>query len=499
MFFALDLAFLASLAGFAFAPDALGQALIEVTPGFIVVPLIGLLQFWAKRLLVGGVIGLFLLSGAVTGALVVDPKRQDRTVLVVGALPWVAAVVLGQLFAPGVVVLSSVILTSAVGAVTFFAALQMLTGVATYQPARSSGERSPSRRRVLYGAAAVFAVIALGSLGGGSAVRALAKRAEGIPFIARRLRTKASPPAALPTFESLQALTPRVTDNADHYTVDTTLIKPAVDATKWTLDIGGSVESPFSLTYDDLLDLEAVEQLKTLECISNEVGGELISTALWTGVPLRDLLARAKPKAETYDVKLTSIDGYTDSIRIEKAMEPDTIVAYLMNGVTIPQDHGYPVRLLVPNIYGMKNVKWLKSIECVTFDYLGYWMERGWSDLAVINTNTRIDTPVRAAKWDGTSAIPIAGIAFAGARGISKVEVSADGGKTFSAAELEAALGPLTWVRWKVEWTPPGSGKFTVVARSTDKTSALETQIRRPPFPAGATGWDSVDVVVTRG
>jgi len=499
MFFALDIAFLVSLAGFAFAPDALGQALIEITPGFIVVPLIGLLQFWAKRLLVGGVIVGFLACGGIAGALAVDPRRRDRTVLLVGAVPWVGAVVLGQLFAPGVVDLYSVLLTSAVGAVTYFTALQLLAGVATYQPERSTAERSPSRRRVLYGAAAVSAVIAVASLGGGSAVRALAKRAEGIPFIARRLRTKAAPPAALQTFESLQALTPRVTDNADHYTVDTTLIKPSVEVTTWTLEIGGSVENPFSLTYDDLLDQEAVEQHKTLECISNDVGGELISTALWTGVPLRDLLARAKPRPETYDVKLTSTDGYTDSIRIEKAMEPDTIVAYLMNGVTIPQDHGYPARLLVPNIYGMKNVKWLKSIECVTFDYLGYWMERGWSDIAVVNTNTRIDTPIRAAKWDGAAKIPIAGIAFAGARGIATVEVSADGGKTFAAADLEPALGPLSWVRWKLDWLPPAPGKFTIVARSTDKTGERETEIQREPFPAGATGWDSVDVLVTRG
>src|SRR5438132_34360 len=353
MFFALDLAFLVSLRGFAFAPDALGQAVIEIMPGFIVVPLIGLLQFWAKRLLVAGVLVGFGACGAVAGALATDPRRRDRTVLAVGALPWLGSVVLGQLFAPGVVDLSSVLLTSAVGAVTYFTALQLLGGVASYQPDGSAGERSPSRRRVLYGAAAVSALVAVGSLGAGAAVRGLAKRAEGIPQVARRLRSKVSPPPAL----------------------------------------------------------------------------------------------------ATYDVKLTSVDGYTDSIRIEKAMEPDTIVAYLMNGVTIPQDHGYPARLLVPNIYGMKNVKWLKSIECVTFDYLGYWMERGWSDIAVINTNTRIDTPVRAVKWDGASKIPIAGIAFAGARGIAKVEVSMDGGATFAAAELEPALGPLTWVRWKLDWT----------------------------------------------
>lgn len=499
MFFALDIAFLLGLAGFSFAPEALGQAFIEVLPGFIVVPLIGLLQFWAKRLLVGGVLVLFLATGAAGGAIALDPRRSDRAVVGIGALPWIATVVLGQLFAPASSDLSSVLLTSAVGAVTYFVALQLLAGVATNQPPRSTAERLPSRRRVLYGAAAISAVLALGGLGGGAAVRALAKRAEGIPFVARRLRTKAAPPAPLETFESLRSLTPRITDNADHYTVDTTLIKPSVDITRWTLDIGGSVAQPFSLSYDDLLDLEAVEQLKTLECISNEVGGELISTALWTGVPLRDLLVRAQPAAETYDVKLTSVDGYTDSIRIEKAMEPDTIVAYLMNGVTIPQDHGYPARLLVPNIYGMKNVKWLRSIECVTFDYLGYWMERGWSDVAVINTNTRIDTPTRAVKWDGSGTIPIAGVAFAGARGISKVEVSADAGATFLPAELEPALGPLTWVRWKLDWTPPAVGKFTLLARSTDKTGETETAVRRQPFPSGATGYDRIDVVVTRG
>jgi DMSO/TMAO reductase YedYZ molybdopterin-dependent catalytic subunit len=498
MFFALDVAFLASVAGFAFAPDALGQAFIEILPGAIVVPLIGLLQYWAKRLLVGGVIALFLAGGAVTGVLAVDPRRRDRTVLLIGALPWVATVVLGQLFARGSVDLGSVLLTSGIGAATFFVSLQLLAGVATYRPSGSADVRSPSRRRVLYGAAALAAVVAVASLSGGAAIRAVAKRAEGIPLVVRKLRSKVSPPPALESFEAIAALTPRITDNEHHYTVDTTLIKPSADITRWQLDLGGSVEEPFSLSYDQLLDLEAVEQLKTLECISNVVGGELMSTALWTGVPLRDLLARAKPKAGTYDVKLTSIDGYTDSIRIEKAMEADTIVAYLMNGVTIPLDHGYPARLLVPNIYGMKNVKWLRSIECVTFDYLGYWMERGWSDIAVVNTNARIDTPSRSVRWAGGT-IPVAGVAFAGARGIAKVEVSADGGRTFSVAQLEPALGPLTWVRWKLDWTPPGPGKYQLVARATDLTGALETQVRREPFPNGATGWDGVEVLVTRG
>ena len=498
MFFALDIEFLASLPGFVFAPDALGQAFIELLPGWIVIPLIALLQFWAKRLLVFGVLGLFMLVGALAGALAADPRRRSLTVAATGATPWVAAVVLGELFANGKFDLSSILLTSGVGAAVYFVSLQLLSGVAYYEPARREAIRSASRRRVLLGAAAVSAVVALASLGGGAALRAVAKRAEGIPFIARRLRLKANPPPPSATFDSIEQLTPRITDNKDHYVVDTALIKPSVDAGGWSLDVGGAVSSPFSLSYDQLLDLEAVEQLHTLECISNDVGGDLISTALWTGVPLRDLLARAQPDPNTYAVKLTSVDGYTDSIRLEKAMEPTAVVAYLMNGYTLPEEHGYPARLLVPNIYGMKNVKWLRAIECVTFDYVGYWEERGWSNIATVNTNTRIDTPTRPVRWNGEAPVAIAGIAFGGSRGIAKVEVSTDGGTTWQLAELEIALGRLTWVRWKYEWTPSGPGKFALRARSTDGSGATETAVPRAPFPDGSTGYDHVDVTVTR-
>ncbi|HEX9270099.1 MAG TPA: molybdopterin-dependent oxidoreductase [Candidatus Limnocylindria bacterium] len=498
MFFALDVAFLASLPGFAFAPDALGQAIIQVLPGVIAVPLIELLQFWAKRLLVLGVLALFMALGAITGMLAVDPARRDRTVLLAGASPWVATVALAELFASRTIDVSSILLTTCVGALTFFIALQLLLG-AVAVPAAADAPRSPSRRQVLLGAGASAAVLAVASLGLGPTLRSVGRRVEGVPFVARRLRATASSPPALPAFESVERLTRRVTENRDHYTVDTTLIKPTVDVEAWKLEIGGAVASPFALTYDELLDLEAVEQLHTLECISNNVGGDLISTALWTGVPLRDLLARAQPKPGTFDVKLTSVDGYTDSIRIEKAMEPATIVAYLMNGYTLPEDHGYPARLLVPNIYGMKNVKWLRSIECVTFDFQGYWMERGWSDVAIVNTNCRIDTPSNAVRWNGAESIPIAGIAFAGARGIAKVEISTDGGQTWTATDLEPALGPLTWVRWKLDWRPSGAGRYRLLARATDGGGETETAIRREPFPNGATGYDGIEVTVTRG
>ena len=500
MVFAILVAYLASLIGFTFAPDALAQSLIEVLPGAIAVPLIELLQFWAKRLLVAAVLLGFIACGAIAGALATDPRRRDRTVVAVGVAPWLVTIVLSQLFAGSKVDLPSILLTGSVGAVAFLLALHFLSSAASYQPLETrSAEASPSRRRALLGAAGLAAVIAVASVGFGSTVRASLRKTEAIRAVVRRLRpgSQAIVPPVGPGFDGIASLSPRITENASFYTIDTTLIKPMVDGAKWQLDIAGAVESPFSLTYDQLLDLEAVEQLKTLECISNNVGGDLMSTALFTGVPLRDLLERARPKSGAFKVKLTSVDGYTDSIRIDKAMEPDTVVAYLMNGFELPEDHGYPARLLVPNIYGMKNVKWLRSIEVVTTDYQGYWMQRGWSDSAVINTNTRIDTPAGLRTKNGS--VTIAGVAFAGARGIRAVEVSADGGGSWQPATLEEPLGRLTWVRWRLDWTPPKAGKFKISARATDGTGAVETAIRRDPFPSGATGYETLEISIQPG
>src|SRR5205814_6274117 len=175
--------------------------------------------------------------------------------------------------------------------------------------------------------------------------------------------------------------------------------------------------------------IDAADQLHTIEIITNYFVGDLIPTALWTGVPLPDLLNRAQVKSGAYDVVFTSVDGYTDSIPIAKGMEDRTLVAYLMNGKTVPQEHGYPARMLVPNIYGMKNVKWIRTIEVTNYDFLGYWQQQGWSDSAAINTNTRIDLPGRNVRWTGGE-IVIGGIAFAGSRGIGKVEISPDAGQT---------------------------------------------------------------------
>jgi DMSO/TMAO reductase YedYZ molybdopterin-dependent catalytic subunit len=494
MFFALDVAFLLSMAGMPFVAASLGQAIIDVLPGWISIPLIDLLHEWAKILLILGVLALFLIDGAATGYLA-GTRRRDSLVVGLGLLPWVAAFGLARIFSPERIEPTTSLIDAAAGAATFLVALAFILPSAI---ARDDIAASTTRRRALLGFAGLAALIALAALPVSKIAGFGASALGDAPTTARRLRSRVEIPAADPAVDALPGITPRITPNEDHYVVDTTLVKPRVDVAEWRLDIKGEVESPFSLTYDQLLDLDAVEQVHTLECISNYVGGELISTAVWTGVPLPDLLNRARVKSTAYDVVFTSVDGYTDSIPIAKAMEDRTLVAYLMNGKTVPQDHGFPARMLVPNIYGMKNVKWIRTIEVVNYDFLGYWMQQGWSDSAIVNTNSRIDVPGRNLKWTGGE-VTIGGIAFAGSRGISKVEVSADGGKTWGQASLEAPAGALTWRRWIFKWTPPATGAMKLVVRSTDGTGNTETPIGRDSYPNGATGYDSVDLNVQHG
>ena len=495
MFFALDVAFLLSMAGMPFVVDSLGQAFIDVLPGWISIPLIDALHQWAKILLVVGLIALFLIDGAATG-LVAASRRRTVAVVGVGLLPWVAAFVFARIFSPQRIEPVTSLIDAAVGAAVFLAALAFILPSALDRSADEPA--SPGRRRALLGTAAVAAGIAIVSLPL-SRIAAVGSGGLGdVAMAARRLRTRADIPAPDPAVDALPGITPRITANENHYTVDTTLVKPRVLLDEWRLDIKGLVQAPFSLTYDQLLDLEAVEQIHTLECISNYVGGDLISTALWTGVPLRDLLDRAQVQSGAYDVAFTSVDGYTDSIPIAKAMEDRTLVAYLMNGKTVPQDHGYPARMLVPNIYGMKNVKWIRTIEVVNYDFIGYWQQQGWSDSANVNTNARIDLPGRSVRWTG-GIVPVGGIAFAGARGISKVELSSDGGKSWGQAALEVPMGPLSWRRWSYAWTPDSAGPAKLIVRATDGTGNTETPIARSPYPDGSTGYDSIDVTVQRG
>jgi DMSO/TMAO reductase YedYZ molybdopterin-dependent catalytic subunit len=493
MFLALDVAFLVSLIGLPFTPFALGQAIIDVLPGFISIPLIETLQFWAKGLLVVGVVALFFVGGALAGVLAISPKRSDTAVIAVVAAPWAIAVALGALVAGQRIDLGTALTDAAVGVAVNALALAFLAPASLDR----TSVPAPERRRVLIGGAGAAALVAFAGLPLSRTVASVGMQIGNVVQSARHLKERAAIPAADAAIDAIPGITARLTPTEAHYTVDTTLVKPRVDIATWKLDITGNVERPYSISYEELLDLDAIEQVRTLECISNPIGGELISTAVWTGVRMKDLLTRASPKANSYDVELTSVDGYNDSFPIAKAMEPDTFLAYLMNGRTLPVEHGYPVRVLVPDIYGMKNVKWLREIEVKTFDFKGYWQAQGWDDGAIINTNTRIDVPGTTVRWTGGE-VPIAGIAYAGARGIKAVEVSFDAGKSWEAATLEPAAGPITWVRWVVRWTPPGPGPRTVWARATDGRGNVQTPVRREPYPDGATGYDTIPLNVVK-
>jgi len=283
-----------------------------------------------------------------------------------------------------------------------------------------------------------------------------------------------------------------VTPVEKFYVVSKNVFDPTVNPAKWSLEIKGLVERPHRITSEDLRKLPSVEQYATLMCISNEVGGDLISNGHWRGVRLKDLLSRAGIKPGAVEVILRAADGYSDSFPLKKGLEDGVLVVYEMNGKPLVREHGAPARVLVPGIFGMKNVKWVTSIELADYDYKGYWEVRGWSDVAVYKTMSRIDAPRGTVKAGQRTWI--AGVAFAGDRGIRDVEVSVDSGRTWQRAQVKPPLGPFTWVLWALPWTPSAPGSYGLVVRAVEKDGTVQTAEERPPLPDGASGWHRVTV-----
>jgi DMSO/TMAO reductase YedYZ molybdopterin-dependent catalytic subunit len=294
--------------------------------------------------------------------------------------------------------------------------------------------------------------------------------------------------AELARLEAEGRLTPRLTATADFYHVSKNLQDPEVRAAGWALSVSGLVAGARAYPLAELTARATTRKITTLCCISNELNGDLIGTAEWLGFPLADLLAEVGVQPEAVDVVLRCADDYADSIPLARALDPDTLVVVGMNGQPLAPDHGYPARLIVPGIYGMKNVKWLESIELVAEDFKGYWQTRGWSDPAPNQIWARIDTPSHRERV-AAGPMTIAGVASAGDHGIARVEVSLDGGRSWAAAALEPALNPpLTWVRWALAVAArPGDLKLRV--RVTDGAGTTAPEDEQPPLPDGATGW----------
>ncbi len=292
---------------------------------------------------------------------------------------------------------------------------------------------------------------------------------------------------------SVADLTPIVMPNERFYRIDTALLTPSVDTATWSLRIHGLVDRETMLTWDELIAMDMFEQYTTIACVSNEVGGKLVGNAKWTGVRLRDVLDLAGIQTGATQLVGRSVDGWTAGMPMAWVMDSsrEPMIAVKMNDEALPPIHGYPARLIIPGLYGyVSATKWLSELEVTTWEaFDGYWVPLGWSKEGPILTQSRIDTPKSGARVSGR--VPIAGVAWAPDRGISKVEVAID--DVWQEARLSTPISDATWVQWVVEWdvTP---GDHTIVVRATDGTGETQTDMRTAPAPDGARGWDTSHV-----
>jgi DMSO/TMAO reductase YedYZ molybdopterin-dependent catalytic subunit len=309
----------------------------------------------------------------------------------------------------------------------------------------------------------------------------------------------APPQATVVVPETLDASVPGlssfITPNDDFYRIDTALVVPQVDPADWKLRIGGLVDNPFELTYDEILAMDLVEETVTLSCVSNIVGGDLVGNATWLGVPLTTLLDRAGVRPEGTQIVGVSVDDFDAGFPTSLAYDGRTaLLAVGMNGEPLPIDHGFPARLVVSGLYGyVSAVKWISEIRLDTDEHEGYWIPRGWSKLGPVKTQSRIDVPRRSANI-APGRTPIAGVAWAPHTGIEAVEVQIDDG-LWLPCRLGEATSDDTWVQWLVEWeaTP---GKHKIAVRATDKTGAVQRAERGSPVPNGAEGHHVIRVTV---
>lgn len=479
---------------------AVGSAVIDRTPPAV--------KDWAVRnfgtadklLLQLGILTVLALFAMAVGVLATRHRRTgSAAVLAFGLIGAVAAT--GR---PGATAADAA--PSAVGGLVAAGLLFLLTSRLTARPSPAAGGTGGlfDRRGFVIAASAVTAASAGAGLAGrklnaSSSAEAAASRGNVM------LPRPASPAQPIPAGADLElrGLSPFVTPNRDFYRVDTALVVPRVDADSWRLRIHGKgVRKPVTLTFDDLLRRDLVERDITLTCVSNEVGGPYVGTARWLGVPLAGLLREAgvEPPSKggpADQLVARSVDGMTLGSPVDTVMDGrDALLAVGMNGEPLPFKHGFPVRMVVPGLYGYVSAcKWLRELELTTFDAFDpYWVRRTWSRKAPIKTQARIDTP-RPFASPKRGSVQVAGVAWAQHRGIRKVEVRVDGGD-WSSARLATEATTDTWRQWAWTWqATPGS--HTLEVRATDGTGATQTAKRQGTVPNGATGRHSVVVDVS--
>jgi DMSO/TMAO reductase YedYZ molybdopterin-dependent catalytic subunit len=352
------------------------------------------------------------------------------------------------------------------------------------------------RRRFLTLAGAATAVAAISAIGG----RAIAGGSERIERIRQAIRiprpARPAPPPPAGADLEIRGLTPLYVRNEDFFRIDTALRVPRVDPQEWSLQIGGRVDRPYRLTYEELMRIPQIEADITLACVSNEVGDELVGNARWQGVPLYVLLERAGLQEGATQLVGRSVDGFTAGFPTLTALDvKESMVAVAMNGEPLPLEHGFPARLVVPGLYGyVSATKWLSSIELRGWNEVdGYWIPRGWAKEGPIKTQSRIDVPA-ASSTIPAARRPIAGVAWAPTRGIERVEVRVDEGP-WQEATLAARLDVDCWRQWFLAWeaTP---GRHVIAVRATDGRGEVQTDERTPVAPDGASGRHTIEVFV---
>ena len=474
--------------------DAIGQVVIDLQPAGAKDFMVALFGTNDKLVLEIVVILAALGLGAMFGALAARRFALGAAGFgVFGALGFVAGIGQPLASAPLVAIQAAAATGAAIQALSW-----LLGWVARDTDVPDPGHAAtpdPARRSFLLRTGAVgIGAVAAGAFGRAALESARSTPTPTIPLPAPQ---EVVPPlaAGVDLAPSTPGLTPIVIPNDDFYRIDTALLVPSIDTATWQLRVHGLVDRETTLSWEQLLALPQFEQYCTIACVSNEVGGYLVGNAKWTGIRLRDVLDIAGPTSSATQLIGRSVDGWTGGMPMSWVMDPDRepMIAVQMNGAPLPRAHGYPARLIVPGLYGyVSATKWLSELELTTWEaYNGYWVPLGWSKEAPILTQSRIDTPRGPVK---VGRVPIAGVAWAPDRGISKVEVSID--DAWHEATLSTPISATTWVQWVYPWdATPGSHRLAV--RATDGDGVLQEEIPSRPAPDGARGWHSVLVSVS--
>lgn len=485
------------LIGLPALPDLLQDRLVKLTPGAVFGLLIDRLQYAGRPLLYSSLLLLELVVLTIIGALAValEARRMRRVdaaqrtpltlrVLALAAAVWllvglvamplagIGPFALGSRFNSGLILWGYALEALLYSLVTWL----VLAGLTQPAPARVSAgvpDNDPLRRGVTAG----VAVATLATL-------------SGVAFWRYRGELAGEADVTTPTPDQ-----PLLTPTDAFYVVSKNLDDPVVKADSWRLSVKGLVQKPLTLDYAALTALPSVEQYRTLECISNDVGGSLMSTARWRGVPLAKLLDQAGADTAAPYVLFAAVDDYTESIPMAIARQPTTLIAYQMNGAPLPAKHGFPARVILAGRYGMKNPKWLTAITIAKADEPGFWEQQGWDEAAVVRTTSRIDAPADGSSIPNGTTI-ITGVAYAGDRGISAAQVQISPSQSWQDATLQPINVVSTWTAWSFNWTPSAAGTYHISVRATDGSGAMQSAKAQDSFPLGAAGLHTITVQV---